>query len=177
MNMTQRCPDGGTCHHECLTRCFRVDSASPLSGPFEDGGQFDPANLGWEPRDGCWPTIEEFIDDDTNVIEVWDYTWSFGATAETNLRARLGLWARDSTIVAVKFGGFRIPELYGIGAQTEPCPVWLVWSTVGKRFISPKPVGDPPCVHIDLPPDIVDKINAGEILVESSCWENGVKIR
>lgn len=29
-----RCPDGGTCHHSCVTFCFRVDHAGPLSGVF-----------------------------------------------------------------------------------------------------------------------------------------------
>jgi hypothetical protein len=25
------CPDGGRCHHDCTTGCFRVNSAGPLS--------------------------------------------------------------------------------------------------------------------------------------------------
>lgn len=32
-NDAQRCPDGGTCHHECQPiECFRVHNAGPLSG-------------------------------------------------------------------------------------------------------------------------------------------------
>lgn len=30
------CPDGGTCHHDCGSRCFRVDCCAPLSGTFPD---------------------------------------------------------------------------------------------------------------------------------------------
>ncbi len=30
-----RCPDGGTCHHECASACFRVLTCGPLSGVFE----------------------------------------------------------------------------------------------------------------------------------------------
>jgi hypothetical protein len=29
-----RCPDGGTCHHECGESCFRVQSCGPLSGVY-----------------------------------------------------------------------------------------------------------------------------------------------
>lgn len=29
-----RCPDGGTCHHDCQGACFRVQHCSPLSGVF-----------------------------------------------------------------------------------------------------------------------------------------------
>jgi hypothetical protein len=33
--MTERCPDGGACHHECsYLECFRVRSCGPLSGVF-----------------------------------------------------------------------------------------------------------------------------------------------
>jgi hypothetical protein len=28
------CADGGKCHHECGTRCFRLDTCEPLSGVF-----------------------------------------------------------------------------------------------------------------------------------------------
>lgn len=28
------CPDGGTCHHQCAGRCFRVATCEPLSGVF-----------------------------------------------------------------------------------------------------------------------------------------------
>jgi hypothetical protein len=28
------CPDGGTCHHQCATGCFRVEHCEPLSGVF-----------------------------------------------------------------------------------------------------------------------------------------------
>ena len=28
------CPDGGTCHHECAAKCFRVTGCVPLSGVF-----------------------------------------------------------------------------------------------------------------------------------------------
>lgn len=36
-----KCPDGGTCHHECPTiaGCFRVIYAGPLSGVY-DGDQW-----------------------------------------------------------------------------------------------------------------------------------------
>ncbi len=29
-----RCPDGGTCHHDCTVNCFRVLCCAPLSGEF-----------------------------------------------------------------------------------------------------------------------------------------------
>lgn len=29
-----RCPDGGTCHHECLTGCYRVACCSPLGAVY-----------------------------------------------------------------------------------------------------------------------------------------------
>jgi hypothetical protein len=28
------CPDGGTCHHWCDARCFRVECCEPLSGVY-----------------------------------------------------------------------------------------------------------------------------------------------
>lgn len=28
------CPDGGTCHHGCMSGCFRVRCCAPLSGVF-----------------------------------------------------------------------------------------------------------------------------------------------
>jgi hypothetical protein len=28
------CPDGGACHHQCATGCFRVEHCEPLSGVF-----------------------------------------------------------------------------------------------------------------------------------------------
>jgi hypothetical protein len=30
------CPDGGTCHHECMFACFRVQCCGPLSGTYPD---------------------------------------------------------------------------------------------------------------------------------------------
>jgi hypothetical protein len=32
--LERRCPDDGTCHHDCAARCFRVDCCDPLSGVF-----------------------------------------------------------------------------------------------------------------------------------------------
>lgn len=29
-----KCPDGGACHHDCSTSCFRVEHCGPLSGVF-----------------------------------------------------------------------------------------------------------------------------------------------
>lgn len=34
MSEVGRCPDGGTCHHRCWQRCFRVISGEPLSGVY-----------------------------------------------------------------------------------------------------------------------------------------------
>jgi hypothetical protein len=31
-----RCPDGGTCHHWCGRKCFRVQTCGPLSGVYPD---------------------------------------------------------------------------------------------------------------------------------------------
>lgn len=28
------CPDGGTCHHRCVERCWRVRNAGPITGTF-----------------------------------------------------------------------------------------------------------------------------------------------
>lgn len=33
-NAMWRCPDGGTCHHDCRSACFRVLACGPLSGEF-----------------------------------------------------------------------------------------------------------------------------------------------
>lgn len=30
------CPDGGTCHHNCQDKCFRVQCCGPLSGVYAD---------------------------------------------------------------------------------------------------------------------------------------------
>lgn len=30
----EHCPDGGTCHHQCGTRCFRVTACGPMSGVY-----------------------------------------------------------------------------------------------------------------------------------------------
>ena len=35
----RRCPDGGVCHHSCVSAfCWRVDNAAPLAGVFENDG-------------------------------------------------------------------------------------------------------------------------------------------
>lgn len=33
-NPMWRCPDGGYCHHECTSNCFRVLACGPLSDVF-----------------------------------------------------------------------------------------------------------------------------------------------
>lgn len=33
-NPEGRCPDGGFCHHDCGSQCFRVSTCGPLSGVF-----------------------------------------------------------------------------------------------------------------------------------------------
>lgn len=34
MSDRKKCPDGGTCHHQCAEKCFRVNTCEPLSGVF-----------------------------------------------------------------------------------------------------------------------------------------------
>lgn len=29
------CPDGGTCHHSCVSACFRVSACGPLTGAYD----------------------------------------------------------------------------------------------------------------------------------------------
>jgi len=43
-----RCPDGGTCHHECGEACWRVGNAAPLA-PHQDWGDVGPAET-WEDK-------------------------------------------------------------------------------------------------------------------------------
>lgn len=33
-NDTVKCPDDGTCHHECMATCFRAKYCAPLSGVY-----------------------------------------------------------------------------------------------------------------------------------------------
>jgi hypothetical protein len=45
--MSRRCPDDGTCHHECVDTCFRVQCCVPLSGvyPNDEWPEFEMAPL------------------------------------------------------------------------------------------------------------------------------------
>lgn len=57
------CPDGGTCHHRCLQRCFRVATCEPLSGVF--------AGDRW-PQEICDTHDPDSVRDRSGVVEVLD---------------------------------------------------------------------------------------------------------
>lgn len=57
------CPDDGTCHHGCTTKCFRVEGCAPLSGVFP--GDVWPLHVKYSPKPGpasIAPAERLFID-------------------------------------------------------------------------------------------------------------------
>ena len=47
-NTRCKCPDNGTCHHDCMATCFRVECCSPLTGVYP--------NNEWPPSVEMFPT-------------------------------------------------------------------------------------------------------------------------
>jgi len=50
----KKCPDGGTCHHECKDKCWRVSYCGPLSGVFPNDDW--PSDIKIEHKDGLYDT-------------------------------------------------------------------------------------------------------------------------
>jgi len=70
--MALTCPDGGTCHHDCKARCFRVQACGPLSGVFpEDRWPAEVAALHEHP-DTQIRTLEEARDAVQACLDVLD---------------------------------------------------------------------------------------------------------